>query len=478
MTSVMSRPGAMTRMTRFVALRLLLIVLFTMSGQTQNVTTIKVNQAETRQTIDGFGASGAWWSQIIGGWSDENLQRIIDLLFNASTGIGLTIYRYNIGGGEQGLIDPWRNTETFEIRAGEYDWSRDANALRTLRAARDAGVTDVVVFANSPPGRMTQSGRAAGNSDGTSNLKPDMHGDFARYLVDITRHLIEEEGIPVRWISPINEPRWDWQPSKGQEGTHYTTNEMVSVLLALNMAIGESGLDVGISAVEAGEWSTAEVYAHKILQDPTLAAQLDHFAVHSYWSNPNDKKQFVSFMQRHYPETVLWMSEWTEMQQGRDYGMESALTLANTVHDDLTLGGVTTWQYWIAVSKYNFRDGLIYTREHEERIEETKRLWALGNYSRFVRPGAVRLDVEHDSETVRASAYLDARNRSLTLVVINNSPDPEQVSLEGIDPMFAALRVYETSDTHDLFLTYGGPASGSQVLSPRSVTTFIFQYEP
>lgn len=121
MTSVMSRPGAMTRMTRFVALRLLLIVLFTMSGQTQNVTTIKVNQAETRQTIDGFGASGAWWSQIIGGWSDENLQRIIDLLFNASTGIGLTIYRYNIGGGEQGLIDPWRNTETFEIRAGEYD---------------------------------------------------------------------------------------------------------------------------------------------------------------------------------------------------------------------------------------------------------------------------------------------------------------------------------------------------------------------
>lgn len=436
------------------------------------MTTISVHSAETRQTIDGFGASGAWWAQVIGGWSDENRQRIVDLLFNPITGIGLTIYRHNIGGGEQGLVDPWRMTETFETGAGEYDWTRDANAMWVLRAARDAGVNDVVVFANSPPGRMTISGRAAGNPGGGSNLLPDMHDDFAQYLVDITRHLIEDEHIPVRWISPINEPQWDWQPSKGQEGTHYTTDEIISVLLALQTTIEQSGLDVEISAIEAGEWSTAAIYARRIYDEPVLAQALDHFAVHSYWSSPDDKAQFVDFMARHYPGVPLWMSEWTEMQQGRDYGMDSALFMANVIHDDLTIGGVTSWQYWIAVSKYNFRDGLIYTREYGEEIELTKRLWVMGNYSRYIQPGAIRLDVTGDNQVVRTSAYRDPASGSITLVVINNSTDAQWITVDSIGQ---SVSIYETSEANDLAAIYSGALQPAYELAPTSVTTFVFQ---
>ncbi len=436
------------------------------------MTTISVHSAETRQTIDGFGASGAWWAQVIGGWSDENRQRIVDLLFNPITGIGLTIYRHNIGGGEQGLVDPWRMTETFETGAGEYDWTRDANAMWVLRAARDAGVNDVVVFANSPPGRMTISGRAAGNPGGGSNLLPDMHDDFAQYLVDITRHLIEDEHIPVRWISPINEPQWDWQPSKGQEGTHYTTDEIISVLLALQTTIEQSGLDVEISAIEAGEWSTAAIYARRIYDEPVLAQALDHFAVHSYWSSPDDKAQFVDFMARHYPGVPLWMSEWTEMQQGRDYGMDSALFMANVIHDDLTIGGVTSWQYWIAVSKYNFRDGLIYTREYGEEIELTKRLWVMGNYSRYIQPGAIRLDVTGDNQVVRTSAYRDPASGSITVVAINNSTDAQWITVDSIGQ---SVSIYETSEANDLAAIYSGALQPAYELAPTSVTTFVFQ---
>lgn len=454
---------------------LISLVLSPAIGQAQNVTTISVNSAETYQTLEGFGASGAWWAQVIGGWSDRNRQRIIDLLFNPTSGIGLTMYRYNIGGGEQGLIDPWRMTETFETGAGEYDWTHDANALWVLRAAHDAGVDKVIAFANSAPGRMTISGRASGNPGGASNLLPDMHDDFARYLVDITRHLIEDEAIPVRWISPINEPQWDWQPSKGQEGTHYTTDEIISVLLALQNTIDQSGLDVEISAVETGEWRTAAIYVRRIFEEPALAAALDHFAVHSYWSSPDEKANFVDFMARHYPGVPLWMSEWTEMQQGRDYGMDSALFMANIIHDDLTIGGVTSWQYWIAVSKYNFRDGLIYTREYGEDIELTKRLWVFGNFSRYVRPGVVRLDVTTDHENIRASAYRDPDSGSMTLVVINNSADPQPVTLTGMDGSGQTVSLYETSKANDLAPVYRGAPQPTYHLAPTSVTTFVFQ---
>lgn len=453
-------------------LLVLTLISFTGSEQAQSVTTIEIQQAQTFQTIEGFGASGAWWAQVVGGWSDENRQRVVDLLFDPARGIGLTLYRYNVGGGEHGLIDPWRNTETFEVGAGQYDWSRDANARWVLRAARDAGVNGVVVFANSPPGRMTISGRAAGNPGGGSNLLPDKHADFAAYLVDVTRYLIETEGIPVRWISPINEPQWDWQPSKGQEGTHYTTDEIVSVLLALQDAVDASGLDVTISTVEAGEWNTAAIYARRILAEPRLAASLEHFAVHSYWSSSDDKENFVDFMARHYPGVPLWMSEWTEMQQGRDYGMDSALTLANTLHDDLTLGGVTSWQYWIAVSKYNFRDGLIYTREYGERIEETKRLWAMGNYSRFVRPGAVRVGTTVNSEVIKASAYTDPASGALTVVVINNSLEAQPITLAGVR---GGVSIYETSDAHDLACVYGGAMPDVYMLAPASITTIVHE---
>jgi O-glycosyl hydrolase len=421
----------------------------------------------------GFGVSGAWWAQVVGGWSPENRQRIVDLLFSPTEGIGLTVYRYNIGGGEDGLIDPWRMTESFDAGPGEYDWTRDANALTILRMARDAGVTDVIVFANSAPERMTISGRASGNPDGGSNLRPDMHDAFAQYLVDVTRHLIEQEQIPVGWISPINEPQWDWQPSKGQEGTHYTTDEIVSVLNALQTAIDASGLDVEISAIDAGEWETASIYVNRIFEEPVLAANLHHFAVHSYWSDAADKARFVHFMERQFPDVELWMTEWTEMQQGRDYEMNSALWLANTVHDDLTIGGVTSWQYWIGVSKYNYRDGLIYTREYGERIEETQRLWALGNWSRFVRPGAVRVEAASSSDQVKISAFTDPTTGNLTLVAINNQASPAPIRIAGLSPAQSSVRVYETSDGKTLDLVFDGTLPETLTLAPSSVTTLV-----
>lgn len=435
------------------------------------MTTITIDPSQRYQTLEGFGASGAWWAQAIGGWSDENRQRVIELLFNPQTGVGLTIYRHNLGGGERGLIDPWRNTETVAPAPGEYDLQRDANALWVLRAAHEAGVQGVVVFANSAPGWMTVSGRSSGNPGGESNLLPEMHDDFARYLVDVARLLIEE-GIPVKWISPINEPQWDWQPSKGQEGTHYTTDEIVSVLNALTTELDRSGLDVEISAVEAGEWQSAAIYARRIFDDPVLASKLDHFAVHSYWSEAREKENFVRFMEKHYPNVDLWMSEWTEMVQGRDYGMDSALVMANTIHDDLTIGGVTSWQYWIAVSKYNFRDGLIYTREYSENIEETKRLWTMGNYSRFVRPGAVRIDAKSDNEVVRVSAYRDAESGRLAVVVINNSVETQMIQFAD-SSLPQSVDVYETSETNDLALISSGTLASTITLAPSSVTTFV-----
>ncbi|WP_322379522.1 glycoside hydrolase, partial [Clostridium perfringens] len=119
------------------------------------------------QTMEGFGVSGAWWSQIIGGWSDENRKKIIELLFHKDKGIGMAIYRYNIGAGNgEEIKDRWRRTESFKVEDGSYNWEKDKNALKVLDEINKIGVNRIVAFANSPVASMTKSGYVSGNIDG------------------------------------------------------------------------------------------------------------------------------------------------------------------------------------------------------------------------------------------------------------------------------------------------------------------------
>lgn len=359
----------------------------------------EIDPGRRRQRVQGFGASGAWWAQNLGTWSHRRRREVAKLLFSRKDGIGLSQYRYNLGGGlDETITDPWRTAESFEIERGRYDWDRDAGARWFLHAAADHGVDDFVAFVNSPPRRLTANGHTYGTPGAGSNLPRESYEEFTRYLVDIVRHF-RREGIRFRFISPINEPQWGWD-APGQEGCHYEPDEVRDLTRTVIAGFQASGLRTTVSAPESGEYKAAyseQDYAAVLLDDPQISNGIGEFAVHSYWST-DEQRALAAERMLAYPDHHLAMTEWCEMVGGRDSGMDSALVLARTVHSDLTIANATSWQYWIAVSRYDYHDGLIYTDYvepgDEESIEETKRLWALGNYSRFIRPGADRVAVE------------------------------------------------------------------------------------
>jgi len=454
-------------------------------GQTEQKETemqksIHVNADNHHQTMEHFGASGCWWAQIIGGWDDENRNKVIQLLFDRETGIGLSLYRYNIGAGagENLAGDEWRRTKTFEVDEGVYDWTQDSNAVWVLKAAHAAGVEHFVAFVNSPPARMTVSGKVSGAAYGRPNLRIDMHQQFARYMVDVVRHLREEEGVPIGWISPINEPFVEWEINGSQEGCNYTSKECVAVTKALLHEIQSQQLDVKISVIESPLWRIASLYMGRLLRDPELAPVLDTFGIHSYGSSRADKEEQAQLAQKYFPNVRLWMTEWTQMKRPRDFGMDSALVLANTIHDDLTAGRVTSWQYWIAVSKYSFHDGFIHVNYTGQTIEETKRLWAMGNYSRFVRPGYVRVEASCDNDALKISAFAKPDQGEFVIVAINDSDAAIDtgLSLTGISDL-PQLTVYETSDEHDLHPVYSGSPKEQLSFQSRSVTTLVLSGE-
>lgn len=462
----------------------------------------------TYQTIDNFGASDAWSMDPIGKhWSEENKRRVADLLFTREKGIGLTAWRFNIGAGsaetDKNIIpDPWRRAEVFKSSEdGEYDWSKQAGQQWFLRAAKERGVETLIAFVNSPPVWMTKNGHAQPDPTvGSTNLKEGYEDEFAAFLVDVLKHF-RDEGLAFQYVSPINEPTWDWNYA-WQEGNRYNNEDMKRVILELYRQLRESGLDVRISAPDGVEitallddgyyWEFTNSgrytggnnnkglgkyreYIKELLGDPVLKEAVGNkIASHSYWSDysrPGDdrlgrlRELLVENLRQYDPEAKYWVTEYCilgEQGPGRDLGIDSALHVARTIHFDLTKANASAWQWWLAVSKGDYKDGLIYTDFQNpgdaETIYPSKILWALGNYSKFVRPGAVRVSLSGLDEQARSglfgSAYLHEGERTVTAVFVNDGHEPRRIrlALEGLKggAFVPTMQTYLTSAEHDL----------------------------
>ena len=183
---------------RIIAKQKLLIIIIMLSFQffvetniNAQTTSINVNLDQKYQTIDNFSASDCWWAHIIGNkWTTVNKDSVADLLFSTTKGIGLSAWRFNLGGGlDAAISDSWRSVETFEISPGKYDWSRDAGGQWFLQAAKKRGVNQFIAFVNSPPKSMTRNGHTyCTDKLGSTNLKDGYYNRFSTYLVDILKH--------------------------------------------------------------------------------------------------------------------------------------------------------------------------------------------------------------------------------------------------------------------------------------------------
>ncbi len=460
--------------------------------ETMELTTMKVQENTVYQTFNGFGASSCWWSQYVGGWDnvDEESglpvrEKIAKLLYSREDGIGLSIYRYNVGAGSAdtgtgNISDPHRRAESFLTEDGSYHWEKDANAVWFMKKCVEEGAEQVIFFCNSPQVSMTRNGLAHMDEGSTDNLDPEQYEDFATYVFDVAEHF-SGEGIPVTAISPINEPQWEWV--SGQEGCHYTPEALVAVLKTFLQELRERGLEetYEITAPEGGEWkSSTENYIDAMMADEELASYFTVIDGHSYWSDKATKMLFMQWLEKHHPELKIAMSEWCEMVNGRDYTMDSAFNLADQIWEDLTILNAVSWQYWVAVADGDYRDGLIYVNVSAKTFEPNRRLWAMGNYSKFIRPGYERVEIEDESngnsvlKPVAFSGVNTQGEKELVCVFINRG-EKERIAIQG-ENEYSTYEIYTTSQEQDLVQTASGTteeANGFEIPGESVVTVVL-----
>ena len=494
---------------RFLLFLALVAGLLTVEAQT-----FTIDQKRRCQRIEHFGASDAWSMQNLGQWPDDMQRQVADWLFSLDTldngqprGIGLSLWRFNLGAGsrEQGdssYINKGTRTECFLQWDGTYDWSRQAGQVRFMKMAKERGVPRLLAFLNSPPVFFTDNGLATNTGRGGElNLRSECYEPFAAFMAEAVEGLEREHGLHIDYVSPVNEPDgyWNWQGPK-QEGTPATNWETAEVVRHLSKALDEHGLQTQIVFNESSDlrcllgiyktsWERGNTIAAFFSKDSTMTylGDVPHTSRlilgHSYWTNtPVDYmkkiRQQLRDRLRKYG-AAFWQSEVCIMENdteiggggGYDFTMKTALYVARIIHHDLVYADAASWSWWRACGG-NYKDGLIrvFDRRHEAR--DSRLLWALGHWSRFVRPGAVRLEVgckqKEDPYGVMLSAFLNGDGR-MVCVAINYSDTERQIEIKPS----AEWRMYRTSDTEGETLKPVGKCSDAAQLPPRSITTFV-----
>jgi len=186
-----------------------------------------VNTNQEKQTIHSFGASDCWGIKFIGkNWPLAKRNQIADLLFSKDVdgngnpkGIGLSMWRINVGAGsfEQGeasnISSEWRREECFQNADGSYNWDKQAGNRWFANAAKVRGVNNLLLFSIAVPVHLSKNGLATGSPDaselGKINLQPDKFSAYAAFLADVAQ-FYTKSGMPVNYISPVNETNWNW----------------------------------------------------------------------------------------------------------------------------------------------------------------------------------------------------------------------------------------------------------------------------
>ena len=493
-------------------------------------TIFNIKTSSTEQTVLHFGASDAWSMQFMGTWAEKQQEQIADWLFSTDNdscgkpkGIGLSLWRMNLGAGswEQGdssQINYGTRTECLLQPNGEWDWEKQASQRKFLKMAKKRGVPYLLLFCNSAPVQYTENGLATNTGRGGNiNLKDDCYDDFALFLAKATKGIEEHDGLKIDYVSPVNEPdgHWNWLGPK-QEGSPATNREIYRLAKETSKAFKKNKLDTKIMLCESSDlrcllgeymagWQRGNTIETLFGKDSTKTNVRNLYGVgnavlgHTYWTNtPIDTMKSIRTRLREKLNELgvdYWQSEVCIMSNdeeiggggGFDFSMKTALYVARMIHYDLVYGNACSWSWWRAAGG-DYKDGLIRTYTNRKMTKgyavDSKLLWAMGNYSRFVRPGAIRLDMDaynsdgdivEDGDTRPYGSMLSAyKNKDGKMVVVAiNYSERELPATIHVDGKARKWQMYRTSDISAESLLPVGIANASTKLAPRSITTFV-----
>jgi glucuronoarabinoxylan endo-1,4-beta-xylanase len=399
--------------------------------------------------MDGFGAADVWAP---GGALSAAQGR---LFFDPTNGIGLSILRVGIDtdgtilGGDAAYTDI-RLAASYGAIVWGAPWSPPAQS-------KDTGDADNGGHLCASAGQGTCSG--------------DDYESWATTLAGFGATVQAKTGVTLYGISAQNEPDF----SASYASCLYSSAEMVAFVKVLGPMLRALTPPVNLLAAEPDAWSnlwSGDGYGAAILGDPAASAAVNVIATHDYGNGGALTRPSPP----HGTTQHIWETEVSD-ESAPDVDIGHGIDVATWIYAAVTTGGASAWHYWWLVNGNADGEGLLL--QGGSVVDPPKRVFTVGNFSKFVRPGYVRIDVAGVAPPpgVLVTAFRGPPSGTIVIVAINSGSSPATV------PFFVAgaswpneVTPWVTSAAEDLSaqppvsLTAGNFAA---VLGAQSVTSFV-----
>lgn len=414
--------------------------------------TITVNEGRTYQEFEGAGASftdtAAWLMNSSGALTPATREATMRRLFHPAEGIGLSFLRNPMGASDLARFD--YNFDNTCCDVGDFTINHDlADVLPLTRQAKQLNpALKVMASPWSAPGWMKDN-----NHMHQGWLKAEHYGTYGQYFAKYVQ-AYQSRGVPIDYVSVQNEPTC----CAGYPSMQWNTNGLIHFTKnALFPAFRQAGITTKTLVMDWNwdkwaEWGAPQVNDPAIRNDPLFGG----VAWHGYGGNVSTQSQ----VHNQYPGIKQYNTEhsggeWIADQHREDMVYDIIDPLRNhsravvkwslglDQHQGPHNGGCGTCTGLITVQNGGSRHG---------QVDYTVEYYSMGHLTKFVRPGAVRIDTNNTS-TVSNVAY--------------RNPDGAK-----------ALIAYNTSGaTQNLRVNWGGQ-SFSYSLPARTAATFTWAGQP
>lgn len=368
------------------------------------------------QVIDGFGFADPFGqAQNLQNMPADARSAVVNLLFNPSTGAGLDIVRFGLGGiGGAGDLSGQLWLGQQAVASGVHTFYGDAWSAP----------------ADFKTNQSEDNGGYLCGVPGETCLDGDYQQSYADFLAAQAK-AFAAQGLPLQDVDFVNEP----EIGPSYASMFMTPAQAAEFVPYLGRALEQAGLSTKVACCDAEGWANttgfdgAQAYTQAVLGSPQAAPYIGLITGHGYTSAPT------------FPLTSkrpVWETEWSTFEAWDpawdDSTDASGLSWANDIYVALTQANVNAFLYWWGTTTYaenGDNEGLIIlgtpTDTTADTYQASGRLWAFAAFSRFVRPGAVRVNTTSSDSQLDAVAFREPGKT--VLVVINNNTSAEQTTV-------------------------------------------------
>lgn len=374
------------------------------------------------QTADGYGAAltGSSAYLLNQKLTAANRQTVLNKLFDTVSGIGISFLRLTMGASDFSLSNFTYN----DLPPGQTDFALTNFSLAQDRQDVIPVLKQIIAIQPkikimgspwSPPAWMKTNGNLKGG-----RLKTDCYNVYADYFVKYILAM-KNEGIHIAYVTPQNEPlyftaNYPCMEMQAQEQLNFIKNSLGPKFAA------ESNVNTKIIIYDHN-WDNID-YAISVLNDPIARNYIAGTGFHAYGGNVSA----MSIVQNTHPDKELHFTEISGGAWATNFSDNLMWYMSN-----IFIGTALNWSksalMWnLALNEQygptnngclNCR-GVITINQNNGQTEFNEEFYAIGHFSKFVRPGAQRVSLIYAPSLANIGAVAFQNTDGTKVLIVAN----------------------------------------------------------